>query len=71
VAIEYSFRKVSKLWSFIAFKNGLQIGLSPVGMYYAVAVLLTNLYTCLYGSQISLQFNVVPPSIDSYLNSEA
>ncbi|RPB02765.1 hypothetical protein L873DRAFT_1826563 [Choiromyces venosus 120613-1] len=69
-AIEHSFRKVVNLWSFIAFKNGLQIGLSPIGSYYAIAVLLTNLHTCLYGSQISLHFKVIPPSVDSYLNLE-
>ena len=70
IAIEHSFGKVVNLWSFIAFKNGLQIGLSPVGAYYAIAVLLTNLHTCLYGSQISLHFKVMPPSVDSYLNLE-
>jgi len=70
IAIEHSFGKVVNLWSFIAFKNGLQIGLSPIGSYYAIAVLLTNLHTCLYGSQIALHFEVVPPSVDSYLNLE-
>lgn len=70
IAIEHGFGKVVNLWSFIAFKNGLQIGLSPIGAYYAIAVLLTNLHTCLYGSQISLHFKVMPPSVDSYLNLE-
>ncbi|RPA99396.1 hypothetical protein L873DRAFT_1738694 [Choiromyces venosus 120613-1] len=66
IAVEHSFGKVVKLWSFLAFKNSLQIGLSPIGTYYAIAVLLTNLHTCLYSSQISLQFKVTPPSVNHY-----
>ena len=49
IAIELSFGKVVNLWSFIAFKNRLQIVLSPIDSYYAMSVLLTNLHTCLYG----------------------
>ncbi|RPB01496.1 hypothetical protein L873DRAFT_1827136 [Choiromyces venosus 120613-1] len=70
IAVEHCFGKVVKLWSFLAFKNGLQVGLSPVGTYYAIAVLLTNLNTCLYGSQISLQFKVTPPSVNHYWGLE-
>ncbi|RPA99392.1 hypothetical protein L873DRAFT_1907230 [Choiromyces venosus 120613-1] len=52
IAVEYNFGKVISFWSFITFKNGLQIGHSLVGAYYSIAVLLTNLHTCLYSSQI-------------------
>jgi len=70
IAIEHGFGKVDDLWSFIAFKNGLQIGLYRIGAYCAIAILLINLQTGLYGSQIPLHFKIMPPSVDSYLNLE-
>ena len=32
-----------------------------------VAVLLTNIHTCLNGSQVSEAYDCIPPSIESYL----
>ncbi|RPB01523.1 hypothetical protein L873DRAFT_1609882, partial [Choiromyces venosus 120613-1] len=68
VEVQHNFGKVVSLWSFIAFKNGLQIGHFPVGAYYSIAVLLTNLHTCSYCSQIYSQFKSAPLLVDSYLN---
>lgn len=67
IAVEHGFGKVVNLWAFIAFRNGLKIGLSPVGSYYSLSVLLTNIHTCLRGSQVTSQFNISPPSVEEYL----
>ena len=67
IAVEHGFGKVVNLWSFIAFRNGLKIGLSPVAAYYSVAVLLTNIHTCFNSSQTNSQFDLPPPSLAMYL----
>ena len=66
VSVEHGFGKVMQNWSYIGFRNGLKIGLSPVGAYYMVSVLLTNIHTCLRGSQTSAQFEINPPSLEEY-----
>ena len=66
-AVEWGFGKVTKLFSFNAFKRNLKIHLQPVGLYYAAAVLLTNCHTHLYGNQISKFFGLKPLSLDGYL----
>ena len=68
VSVEHGFGKVMQNWSYIGFRNGLKIGLSPVGAYYMVSVLLTNIHTCLRGSQTSAQFEINPPSLEEYFD---
>ncbi|RPB10754.1 hypothetical protein P167DRAFT_490514 [Morchella conica CCBAS932] len=67
IAVEHGFGKVVNLWGFVAYKNGMRIGKSPVGAYYNVAVLLTNIHTCFRGSQVTSQFNVAPPAFRDYI----
>lgn len=68
VSVEWAFGKVVGLFAFLDFAKNLKLHLQPVGKYYAVAVLLTNCHTCLYGSQTASFFQVTPPDISTYLN---
>jgi len=45
----------------------MKLQLSPISKYYIAAALLTNIHTCLYGSQTGAYFNCVAPSVESYL----
>ena len=66
ISVEHGFGKVMQNWSYTNFRNSLKTGLSPVGTYYMVSVLLTNIHTCLRGSQTSAQFEINPPSLEEY-----
>jgi hypothetical protein len=67
-SVEWGFGRVVSLFAFVDFKKNLKIGLQPAGSYYAVAVLLTNCYTCLYGSQVAFYFGIEPPALAAYLS---
>ena len=47
---EWIFGKIGENWKGIFFKRCIKINESPVGMYYIVCALLTNMYTMLAGS---------------------
>jgi len=70
MSIEWGFGKALMQWGFIGHKLNFKVGLSPVGAYYAVCILLTNVHTCYYGSATGVKFNCLPPSIYEYLHFE-
>merc|ERR1719154_316414 len=53
IAVEWGFAKLKNLFKMLTFKSNLKVRLSPVAMYFFVAIHLMNLHTCLYGSQVS------------------
>jgi len=67
IANEWGFGKIKLLWAFLDFENGQKIYLNDVQKYWPVAQILTNCHTCLYGSQTSVYFNVLPPRLEDYL----
>jgi len=67
IAVEWGFAKLKNLFKMLTFKSNLKVRLSPVAMYFFVAVHLMNLHTCLYGSQIASYFGVTPPSVETYM----
>ena len=67
VSVEHGFGKINSLWQFLDYSRGLKIGHSPIGAYYIVAILLTNIHTCFRGSQVSDKFNCAPPDVHEYL----
>jgi len=71
IAVEWGFSEILRNWTYLDFKRGLKLGLSPVGSLYLVATFLTNCRTCLVGgNQISMHFNLSPPSIqEEYLQN--
>jgi nuclease HARBI1 len=69
IAVEWAFGKVDLIEGFVANYSHMKLQMSQVGKYYIVATLLTNMHTCLYGSQASIYFGVKPPSLGEYMNA--
>jgi hypothetical protein len=54
--VEWMFKEVNSAFKFLNFSDNHKVLLSPCGLFYMVAVLLTNTHTILYGSQTSQYF---------------
>lgn len=67
IAVEWLFGKILSLWSFVDYKKNQRLYLQPVGKHFKIAVLLTNIHTCIYGNQVSTMFNLDPPTLEQYL----
>jgi hypothetical protein len=68
IPIEWSFGRVNQLWGGIAAMR--KIRETPIAKWYHIAVLLTNCYTCMYGSACSDYYGVLPPLLSEYLVPE-
>jgi hypothetical protein len=72
VSVEWGFGIVRRLWTFVEFRGGQKLWHQAVGVQYSVAVILTNVHTCMrHGNQISSYFGLKPPSAEDYLRSVA
>ena len=69
VSVEWGFGKIAQHFAFLDFKKNLKVLLQPVAKYYIVASLLINCHTCLYGSVTGKYFNLVLPSLETYLSN--
>lgn len=69
VSVEWGFGKIAQHFAFLDFKKNLKVLLQPVAKYYIVASLLINCHTCLYGSVTGNYFNLVAPSLETYLSN--
>lgn len=67
IVVEWAFGLATKYWSFGSFKPSQKSGLSPVASYYLCSILFTNMHTCLRGNQISVKYNISPPTLEDYL----
>ena len=65
--VEWGFGKVVGTFAFVDFKKNQKVYLQPIGRMYMVAVLMTNVHTCFYGSQTSQFFGIDPPDLHRYL----
>ncbi|KAK9236705.1 hypothetical protein V1525DRAFT_433514 [Lipomyces kononenkoae] len=69
IAVEQLFGLVLNRWAFNGYKYGLRQMSTPVAGFYMVLVLLTNIQTCLEGTnEASLAFQCSRPSLDDYLS---
>jgi hypothetical protein len=68
-SVEHAFGKLTSLWKFLRMHDKHRLLDSPVGMQrtFRVAFLLTNLHTCMYGSQVALNYTCARPSVGVYL----
>lgn len=66
MSVEWGFGKVINNWGFTNYAPNLSSHLSPVAIYFLVAVLLTNAHTCLHGSETSQYFGLSPPTLHKY-----
>lgn len=65
--VEWTFSKIVTNFAFLDFRKNQKVLLQPVGKYYRVGTLLTNLHTCMYSSQTSMYFDCAPPTPEHYL----
>ena len=68
VSVEWCFGDIVRYFAFLDFAKNMKILLQPVGIYYSIGALLTNIHTCLYGNVTSQFFNLNPPSLEEYLS---
>lgn len=66
IEVEHAFGIVVNTWPFLNCHWRMKLYASPIGLYYRVAVLLTNARNCLHPNQISQKFNCQPPNIHEY-----
>ena len=69
ISVEWGFGKISQLFAFLDFKKNMKVLLQPVGKYYLVGSILINCHTCLYWSVTSTYFDIMPPTLENYLNN--
>ena len=68
IAVEWGFSRIVALWPFLDYRKKHKVLLSPVGLHFGVANVLSNMHTCLArGNIISLEFNLDPPDLDAYM----
>ena len=67
ISVEWRFGKIMQYFAYLDFKKNQKGLVQPVGKYYAVACVLINCHTCLYGSLTSKYFGLNPPSLETYL----
>lgn len=68
--VEWGFSKVVNLFAFVDFRKNLKLFKQPIDKYYKVAVILTNIHSCLYRNQTSYYFDVEAPTVQDYLHSQ-
>lgn len=66
IVVENFFGRMKTLWKFCVQTTGHEIQLSPVGLYYKMAVFFTNIYNCIH-TDIAERFFITPPTLDEYL----
>ena len=59
-SVEWLFNDIVNYFKFVDFKKNLKIGLSSIGIMYAL--------NCLYGNQTSHFFELEPPSLEDYFS---
>lgn len=68
IVVEHGFGGVKTNFKLITYRRVLQQGLSPVGIYMPVFAFLWNCRTCIRrGNEISIQFDVAPPTVEEYV----
>lgn len=67
IPVEWSFGIVRTLWAGVT--SMMRVRLTPIGVWWRIAVLLTNCYTCLYGGNSSDYFEILPPTLEEYLST--
>ena len=68
ITIEQLSGQTSKLWAGNRYKYSQQVGSSPVAAYYMVAVILTNVKTCV-DMKVAQYFSCKPPTPVEYLGN--
>jgi hypothetical protein len=71
ITVEWGFRLITSLWSYLDFKRGLKVLQAPVGNLYLCGALLANCHTCIErGNLTSFYFDCFPPELEEYLSRQ-
>ena len=68
ISVEYGFGKLISLFAYLDFQKNQKLFLQPLKQQYFVAAILTNIHTCMHGSQVSKYFSCDPPTLEEYLS---
>ena len=68
IAVEWNYARVLALFPGLRMAKAMRMNLSPVGLYYRVAVILCNIHCCINGNQISAYFDCDLMPLDEYLH---
>jgi hypothetical protein len=68
ISVEWTFGKIVNNNAFVGHWQTQKIQMSAVGKQYFTAALIANCHTCLYGSQSSVYFDILPPKLGEYFN---
>ncbi|EIN09893.1 hypothetical protein PUNSTDRAFT_66662 [Punctularia strigosozonata HHB-11173 SS5] len=68
IEVEHVFGNVLNKWAFLRGGCKMKVYASPVGCYYRIGVLLTNVMNCLRPNQTSQFFRCRPPPLHEYLH---
>lgn len=71
VAVEWTYKDVKQIWTSQDFRRGLKVREAPIAKLYQSAALLWNFHVCMYrGGQTKSFFDIQPPTLAEYVNSE-
>ena len=66
IGVEWGFGKVYSRCPILRKSEMMKLQAQDVAKLVRVCVLITNAHTCLRGSQSSLYFDCIPPTIEKY-----
>lgn len=68
VGVEWGFGRVKARVPYLSQSRLLKLRAYDVGMRVKVGFILTNIHTCMHGSQSGLYFGCAAPTVEQYLN---
>jgi hypothetical protein len=68
--VEWMFKEVNSVFKFLNFSDNQKVLMSPCGLFYMVAILLTNAHTILHRPQTPQYFRCPPPSLHEYFHGQ-
>ena len=68
-AVEWGYAIIVNNFAYLDLSRNFKKILQPIAHYYTVAAILSNCRTCVYGNQISNNFDVKPPTLETYLSN--
>ena len=63
---EAPFGKILNNFRYCKYDEAQKVLLCPVAKHYLNIVFITNCHTCLYGSETSTYFNLIPPVLENF-----
>lgn len=69
ISIEHGFGIIVQEWPFVNAHWKSKILGTPCGLFYWVAVLLSNAHACIEPNQTSVQYSCPPPSLEEYFHT--